>query len=66
MATQVDLCMTRAAEAHAAAEGATLDNVREAHRRSELAWTQMAERAASVERARAETEALRALLRTTF
>ena len=35
----------RAAAEHAAAEAATLDNVRDRAARAEAAWTQMAERA---------------------
>lgn len=69
MATQIerlDLCLARAAEARAAAEAATLANVRENHLRSEKAWAEMAARAAAVHRARAETEALHLALKTAF
>jgi hypothetical protein len=45
MADDPDFFRSRAAAEHAAAEAATLDNVRERAERAEAAWTQMAERA---------------------
>jgi hypothetical protein len=42
----------RAAEAHAAAEAATLDHVRERCERSEAAWTALADKAERSERMR--------------
>ena len=45
MSAQHDFYLARAAEAKAAADTATLDNVRERSRRSEAAWTAMADRA---------------------
>ncbi len=44
MALTYDFCNTRAREAAAAADNATLDNVRDAARRSEDAWRKMANR----------------------
>ena len=47
----------RAAAEHAAAEAATLDNVRDRCERAEAAWTQMAERAERTRQQRAAREA---------
>lgn len=54
MADDPTFFRARAAAEHAAAEAATLDNVRERAERAERAWTQMAERA---ERTRKQREA---------
>lgn len=43
--TNLEFYLARAAQARADAEAATLDNVRERCRRSEVAWTVLAERA---------------------
>lgn len=43
--TNLEFYLARAAQARADAEAATLDNVRERCRRSEVAWTLLAERA---------------------
>jgi hypothetical protein len=45
MSTQHDFYMTRAAEAHADADAATLDNVRDRCLRAAAAWEAMAARA---------------------
>lgn len=50
----------RAAEALAAAEAATLDNVRQRCLRSGAAWSEMAARAERTERMRAKTAAAKA------
>lgn len=60
--SQHDFYLSRAAEARAEAEAATLDNVRERCRRSEAAWNDMATRAARTERMRAKAEAEKAQL----
>ena len=52
MSEQRDFYLTRAAEAHAEAETATLVNVRERALRAEVSWNQMAQRVAKVERMR--------------
>ena len=49
--------LTRAAEARAEAESATLDNVRERCLRSEAAWNEMASRVERTQRLRAEKAA---------
>jgi hypothetical protein len=49
----------RAAAEHAAAEAATLDNVRDRCERAEAAWTQMADRAERTRHAREAREAVR-------
>ena len=43
--TNLEFYLARAAQARAEAEAATLENVRERCRRSEVAWTLLAERA---------------------
>lgn len=58
--SQHDFYVTRAAEARAEAEVATLDNVRNRCLRAEAAWSEMAARAARTERMRARTEAEKA------
>lgn len=50
---QLQFYRARAAQANADAEAATLDNVRERCRRSEEAWTLLADRAARTEKMRA-------------
>ena len=60
--SQHDFYLARAAEAHADAEAATLDNVRQRCLRAEAAWSEMAARAARTERMRARTEAEKAAL----
>jgi hypothetical protein len=50
----------RAAQARDEADAATLDLVRERCRRSEAAWTELADRAARSERLRIEEEARKA------
>ncbi len=52
MSAQHEFYLARAAEARAAAEAATLENVRARCRRSEAAWTEMAERVERGERMR--------------
>jgi hypothetical protein len=52
MSSNHDFYVARAAEARAAAEAATLENVRARCRRSEAAWTEMAERVQRGERMR--------------
>lgn len=49
---QLTFYLARAAQANADAEAATLDNVRDRCRRSEEAWTTLAERAARTEKMR--------------
>ena len=49
---QLQFYLARAAQANADAESATLDNVRDRCRRSEEAWTLLAERAARTEKMR--------------
>lgn len=49
---QLTFYLARAAQANADAEAATLDNVRDRCRRSEEAWTILAERAARTEKMR--------------
>ena len=60
MSTQEEFYRTRADEARADAEAATLANVRERCLRSAVAWEQMADRARRTDRQRAETEARKA------
>ena len=48
----LQFCLARAAQSRAEAEAATLDHVRERCRRSEAAWTELAERAASTKQMR--------------
>lgn len=52
MSAQHDFYLARAAEAKAAADTATLDNVRDRSLRSEAAWTAMAARAERSDKAR--------------
>jgi hypothetical protein len=52
MSAQHEFYVTRAAEAKADADAATLDNVRDRCLRSEAAWNQMADRAERGERMR--------------
>jgi hypothetical protein len=52
MSAQHDFYLARAAEAKAAADTATLDNVRERSLRSEAAWSAMAARAERGEKMR--------------
>lgn len=54
----------RAAAEHAAAEAATLDNVRDRASRAEAAWIQMAERAERTRSAREVRDAASAAART--
>ena len=56
--TNLDFFLARAAQARGEAEAATLDHVRERCRRSEAAWTALADKAKRSERLRAE-EAIR-------
>ena len=58
--SHLDFFRARAAEAGADADSATLDHVRERCRRSEAAWTELADRAARSERLRIEEEARKA------
>ncbi len=58
--TDKETYLARAAEAKAAAEAATLDNVRDRCLRSEAAWSAMAARAARTERMRADQLAKKA------
>jgi hypothetical protein len=52
--------LARAAQARDEADAATLDLVRERCRRSDAAWTELADRAARSERLRIEEEARKA------
>jgi hypothetical protein len=52
--------LDRAEQAREDAEAATLSNVRDRCRRSEAAWTELAERAASTERKRLQQLMLKA------
>jgi len=54
--TNLDFYLARAAQARSEADAATLDHVRERCRRSEAAWTQLADRAARSEALRATEE----------
>jgi hypothetical protein len=56
MSTHLDFCISRAEQARSDADAATLDNVRDRCRRSEAAWTELAERAQRTERLRAASE----------
>lgn len=60
MSQQHEFYLARAAEARRDAEAATLDNVRERCRRSEAAWTEMADRAERTEKMRTRQEAAKA------
>ena len=60
MSTQHEFYTTRAAEARADADAATLDNVRDRCLRAAEAWEQMAARVERTGRMRAETEAKKA------
>jgi hypothetical protein len=60
MSQQHDFYLARAAEARRDAEAATLDNVRDRCRRSEAAWTEMADRAERTEQMRTRQEAAKA------
>ena len=52
--SQLDFYLARVEQARAEAEAATLDHVRERCRRSEAAWTALADRAMRSERMRVE------------
>lgn len=52
-----DHYIAQAEAAEAAATGAALDNVRERHLRSAVAWREMADRAQRTDQLRAEREA---------
>lgn len=52
--------LARADEARRQAEAATLSHVRDRYRRSEAAWTQLAERSAATERMRLKQLQLKA------
>ena len=54
MSVQHQFYLNRASEARAAADAATLDNVRDRWLRSEATWTEMAARTADSEKSRAE------------
>ena len=54
--TNLEFYLARAAQARAEADAATLDKVRERCRRSEAAWTQLAERAERSELMKAAEE----------
>ena len=56
--TNLEFVLARAAQARGEAESATLEHVRERCRRSEAAWTALADKAERSERLKAE-EALR-------
>ena len=56
MSVQHEFYLARAAEARAAAEAATLDNVRDRCLRSEAAWSGMAARAARTEGMRVKAQ----------
>lgn len=58
--SNLDFYLARAAQARDEADAATLDLVRERCRRSEAAWTELADRAARSERLRVEEEARKA------
>jgi hypothetical protein len=60
-----ELYLLRAADAHAEAEVADLENVRERCLRSEAAWKEMAARAERTEQLRAANEAEKAADRET-
>jgi hypothetical protein len=64
MADDPTFFRARAAAEHAAAEAATLDNVRDRASRAEAAWTQMAERAERTRQAREVRDAASAAART--
>ena len=51
--TNLDFLRAQAEQARADGEAATLDNVRERCRRSEVAWTQLAQRAERSEQTKA-------------
>jgi hypothetical protein len=63
MADDPSFYRARAAAEHAAAEAATLDNVRDRATRAEAAWTQMAERAERTREQRDAREATAAAAR---
>ena len=58
--TNLQFYLARAAQARADAEVATLEHVRERCRRSEAAWTALADRAARSEQMRIDGERLKA------
>jgi hypothetical protein len=60
--SNLEFYLARAAQARDEADAATLDLVRERCRRSEAAWTELADRAARSERLRIEEEARKAAL----
>jgi hypothetical protein len=60
MSAQLDFYRSRAAEARADAEAATLENVRQRCLRAAAAWEDMAERAARTDRMRARQSAEKA------
>ncbi len=59
--TQLQFYLARVAQAREEAEAATLDHVRERCRRSEIAWTALADRAARAETVRANQEKIKAV-----
>ena len=60
MSAQLDFYRSRAAEARADAEAATLENVRQRCLRAAAAWEDMADRAARTDRMRARQHAEKA------
>jgi hypothetical protein len=58
--THLQFYLTRAEQARTEAEAATLEHVRERCRRSEAAWTALADRAARSEELRVAQEKLKA------
>jgi hypothetical protein len=58
--TDLEFYLARAAQARAEADAATLDHVRERCRRSEAAWTMLADRAERTIRMRDEHERMKA------
>jgi hypothetical protein len=63
MSTHAEFYAARAAEARAAANAATLANVRDRCLRSAMAWEDMAERASRTEAARTATQAAKTAAR---
>jgi hypothetical protein len=60
--TNLDFFLARAEQARSEAEAATLDHVRERCRRSEAAWTALADKARRSERLRVEEAERKAAL----
>jgi hypothetical protein len=58
--TNLQFYLARAAQSREDADAATLDHVRERCRRSEAAWTALADRAARSEKMRVDLERLKA------